>query len=72
MHVSVSWSGRGFVATSRELREPVIALSRSGLRRRIEDLMVPDQVEVRMHLDRKATQERDRRKWSARAGTGHR
>jgi hypothetical protein len=70
MHVNVSFGGRGFVATAPELHEgPVVALSLAGLRRRIESLMVPDHVDVRMHLDRHALRERDARRWG---GTGTR
>jgi hypothetical protein len=66
MHINVSWSPRGFIATSTELREPVIALSLGGLRRKIESLMVPDSVELRFHLDHEATRQRDLRRWGGR------
>jgi hypothetical protein len=42
---------RGYVATARELRQPVTALSLGGLRRRIEALLLPDSVNVRLMLD---------------------
>jgi hypothetical protein len=50
-----------------ELKQPVLALSLAGLRRRIEDLMVPDSITLRPHLDRRATQERDQRRYGQRA-----
>jgi hypothetical protein len=46
--------GRGYVATTPELRQPVTALSLGGLRKRIEALMLPDDVAVRLVLDRAA------------------
>jgi hypothetical protein len=52
--------GRGYVATTPELRQPVTALSLGGLRKRIEALMLPDDVAVRLVLDRAARLERDR------------
>jgi hypothetical protein len=45
----------------------VTALSLSGLRRRIEALMLPDDVHIVLHLDRAARLERDRRR---RGGAG--
>jgi hypothetical protein len=41
-------------------------LSLGGLRRRIEALMLPDSVEVRLMLDRAARLERDRRRLTGR------
>ena len=61
MHINVSWCRRGFIGSAPELREPVVALSLGGLRRKIESLMVPDSVELRFHLDHQATRERDAR-----------
>jgi hypothetical protein len=52
--------GRGHVATTPELRQPVLALSLGGVRRRIEALMLPDDVHIVLHLDRAARLERDR------------
>jgi len=66
IHVNVSWCPRGFIGSARELREPVIALSLGGLRRKIESLMVPDSVELRFHLDHQATRERDARRGGGR------
>jgi hypothetical protein len=53
---------RGYVATAPELRQPVLALSLGGLRRRIEALMLPDEVDVRLQLDGAADRERHRRR----------
>ena len=64
LHVNVSYGGRGFIATAPDLREgPVVALSLSGLRRKIEAMLVPDTVELRFHLDWHARRERDARRW---------
>jgi hypothetical protein len=55
LEVSVSFDERrGYVATAPELRSPVTALSLGDLRRRIEALMLPDNVNVRLVLDRSA------------------
>ena len=53
---------RGYVASAPKLRAPVRALSLGGLRRRIEALMVPETVEVKLVLDRAARLERDQRR----------
>jgi hypothetical protein len=61
--VSVTFDERrGYVASAPELRQPVTALSLGGLRRRIEALMLPDNVNVQLILDRGARLERDRRR----------
>ena len=45
LEVSVTYDARhGYVATALELRQPVVALSLGGLRRRIEIAMLPDDV----------------------------
>jgi hypothetical protein len=41
---------RGYVATAAELRQPVMALSLGGLRRKIEIALLPDDVDVRLVL----------------------
>jgi len=42
LDVTVTYDARhGYIATALELRQPVVALSLGGLRRRIEALMVP-------------------------------
>ena len=43
------------------LRSPVVALSLGGLRRRIEALLLPDEVRVVLQLDGFAERERHRR-----------
>jgi hypothetical protein len=40
---------------------PVTALSLNGIRRKIEALMTPDEVEAVLNLDRAARRERDQR-----------
>jgi hypothetical protein len=42
---------RGYVASAPELRQPVVALSLGGLRRRMEALMLPDEVDMLLMLD---------------------
>jgi hypothetical protein len=53
---------RGYFTTGSELRTPVVALSLGGLRRRIEALMLPDEVRVILQLDGLAERERHRRR----------
>ncbi len=63
LEVSVTFDERrGYVATAPELRQPVLALSLAGLRRKIEIALLPDDVNVRLVLDRAARMERDRRR----------
>ena len=61
---------RGYVGTAPDLRQPVIALSLGGLRRRIEALISPDEVIVTLNLDRAARLERDRRRLTGRVRPG--
>jgi hypothetical protein len=63
--VAVTFNERGYVATAPELQQPVTALSLGGLRRRIEILMLPDDVRVVLQLDGLAERERDRRRAQA-------
>jgi hypothetical protein len=58
-------AGGGYVASAPELRQPVVAVSLGGLRRRIEALMLPDDLRVVLQLDRTAQRERDRRRQQA-------
>jgi hypothetical protein len=52
LEVSVTFDERhGYVASAPELRSPVMALSLGGLCRKIEVLMVPDDVHVVLQLD---------------------
>jgi hypothetical protein len=65
--VSVTFDAeRGYVASAPELRQPIVALSLGGLRRRIEILMLPDNVRVVLQLDGLAERERHRRRAQAR------
>jgi len=68
LEVSVSFDeGRGYVGSHPDLRSPVTALSLGGLRRKIEAALLPDDVNVRLVLDRGARLERDRRRRSVAA-----
>ena len=53
---------RGYVASAPELRSAVVALSLGGLRRKVEALMMPDDVRVVLQLDGLAERERHRRR----------
>jgi hypothetical protein len=67
LEVSVTFDpAKGYVASAPDLRSPVVALSLGGLRRRIEELMLPDDVIVVLSLDRAARLERDRRRLTGR------
>ena len=62
LEVSVTFDERhGYVASAPELRSPVMALSLGGLCRKIEVLMVPDDVHVVLQLDGLAEREHHRR-----------
>jgi hypothetical protein len=62
LDVTVTYDARhGYIATALGLRQPVVALSLGGLRRRIEALMVPDEPIVVLQLDGLAERERHRR-----------
>jgi hypothetical protein len=55
LEVSVTFvPAKGYVASAPELKAPVTALSLGGLRRRIEALMMPDDLHVVLQLDRTA------------------
>jgi hypothetical protein len=56
---------KGYVASAPELRQPVVAVSLGGLRRRIEALMLPDDLRIVLQLDRAAQRERNRRRAQA-------
>jgi hypothetical protein len=64
LQVSVTFDEKrgGYIGTAAELRQPVVALSLGGLRRRVEALMLPEDVIVVLELDRGARLERDRRR----------
>lgn len=61
---------RGYVGSAPELRQPVVALSLGGLRRKVEIAMLPDEVVVLLSLDRTARLERDRRRLTGRPRRG--
>ena len=61
---------KGYIGSSPDLRQPVVALSLGGLRRKAEALMMPDEVEVMLHLDKQARLERDRRRLTGRPRPG--
>ena len=62
LDVTVTYDARhGYIATALELRQPVVALSLGGLRRKIEIAMLPDDVRVVLQLDGLAEWERHRR-----------
>ncbi len=63
LQVGVSFDPqRGYFTTGSELARSLTALSLGGLRRRIEAALLPDDVDVRLNLDRTARLERDRRR----------
>ena len=61
---------QGYVGTAPDLRQQIVALSLGGLRRKVEAVMLPDDVIVTLHLDRAARLERDRRRLSGRPRPG--
>jgi hypothetical protein len=66
VEVSVTFNERhGYVASAPELRSAVVALSLGGLRRKIEALLLPDEVEIVLQLDGLAERERHRRRAQA-------
>ena len=66
LEVSVTFDERrGYIASAPELRQPVVALSLGGLRRRIEIAMLPDNVRIVLQLDGLAERERRRRRAQA-------
>jgi hypothetical protein len=62
VEVNVTFDERGYIASAPELRSPVVALSLGGLRRRIEALLLPEEVNVILQLDGLAERERHRRR----------
>jgi len=53
---------KGYVGAHPDLRAHVVALSLSGLRRRLEDAHRGKDVEIKLILDRRARFERDQRR----------
>jgi hypothetical protein len=63
LDVTVTYDARhGYIATALELRQPVVALSLGGLRRKIEIAMLPDDIRVVLQLDGLAERERHQRR----------
>jgi hypothetical protein len=59
LEVNVSFDpAKGYVAMMPDLAEPITALSLAVLRRRIKERLLPDTVDVRLILDRRARLER--------------
>jgi hypothetical protein len=70
LEVNVTFDSRsGYIVTAPDLREPVVALSLGGLRRRIEIAMLPGTVSVVLQLDGLAERERHRRRAQAQLPT---
>ena len=65
LEVNVTFGERGYIGSAPELRLPVMALSLGGLRRKIENAMLPDDVRVVLQLDDLAERERHRRRAQA-------
>ena len=66
LEVSVTFDERrGHIASAPELRQPIVALSMGGLRKRIEIALLPDDVRVVLQLDGLAERERHRRQAQA-------
>ena len=64
--VSVTFDAeRGYIASAPELRQPIVALSLTSLRRRIEVALLPDNVRIVLQLDGLAERERHRRRAQA-------
>jgi hypothetical protein len=66
LEVSVTFDERhGYIGSAPELRQPIVALSLGGLRRKIEALLMPDNVRVVLQLDGLAERERHWRRAQA-------
>ena len=62
LEVSVTFDERhGYIGSAPELRQAVVAFSLGGLRRKIEALLLPAEVEIVLQLDGLAEPERHRR-----------
>ena len=51
LEVNVTFDERGYIGSAPELRWPVMALSLGGLRRKIEALLLPNDVRVVLQLE---------------------
>ena len=61
LEVSVTFDERhGYIASTPELRHPIVALSLASLRKRMEIALLPDDVRVVLHLDGLAERHRRR------------
>ena len=65
LEVSVTFDERGYIGSAPELWSAVTALSLGGLRRKIEALLLPDNVCVVLQLDGRAERKRHRRRAQA-------
>ena len=66
LEVSVTFSAeRGYIASAPELRQALVALSLTSLRKRIEIALLPDNVRIVLQLDGLAERERHRRRAQA-------
>ena len=63
LEVGVTFDERGYIGSA---PQAVVALSLGGLRRKIEALLLPDNVRVVLQLDGRAERERHRRRAQAR------
>jgi hypothetical protein len=61
---------QGYIGTAPDLRQPIIALSLGGLRRKVEAAMLPEDVIIVLNLDKAARLERDRRRLTGRPRPG--
>jgi hypothetical protein len=62
LEVNVTYAAaRGYIGSVPGLRQPIVALSLGGLRRRIEIALLPDDVHIVLQLDGRAERERRRR-----------
>ena len=62
LEVRVTFDERhGYIGSAADLRSPVMALSLGGLRRKIEGLMLPDEVVIVLQRDGLAEREWHRR-----------
>ena len=63
LEVSVTFDAeRGYIASAPELRQPIVALSLTSLRKRIEIAQLPDDLHVVLQLDGLSERERHRRR----------
>ena len=63
LEVSVTFdAARGYIASAPELRQPIVALSLGGLRRKVEIALLPDNGRIDLQLDGLAERERHRRR----------